>query len=149
MGSQRVGHDWATYTHTLTHLLTYEMSPIVWQCEHSLALPFFGIGIKTDPFQSCGHYWVFQICWHIECSILTASSFRIWNSSAGITSPPLDLFVCSLWAHIYMQNFYILYINRYLLNPYNTSIILSLVLLIRQLKAESVFSTTILCYFIH
>ena len=102
MGSQRVRHDWATYTHTLTHLLTYEMSAIVWQCEHSLALPFFGIGIKTDPFQSCGHYWVFQICWHIECSILTASSFRIWNSSAGITSLPLDLFVCSLWAHIYM-----------------------------------------------
>ena len=23
--------------------------------EHSLALPFFGIGIKTDLFQSCGH----------------------------------------------------------------------------------------------
>ena len=27
---------------------------------------------------------VFQICWHIECSTLTASSFMIWNSSAGI-----------------------------------------------------------------
>ena len=23
--------------------------------EHSLALPFFGIGMKTDLFQSCGH----------------------------------------------------------------------------------------------
>ena len=33
--------------------------------EHSLALPFFGIGMKTDLFQSCGHLWVFQICWHI------------------------------------------------------------------------------------
>ena len=32
----------------------------------SLALPFFGIGMKTDLFQSCGHCWVFQICWHIE-----------------------------------------------------------------------------------
>ena len=25
---------------------------------------------------------VFQICWHIECTTLTESSFRIWNSSA-------------------------------------------------------------------
>ena len=45
--------------------------------EHSLALPFFGIGMKTDLFQSCGHCRVFQICWHIECSTFTASSFRI------------------------------------------------------------------------
>ena len=49
--------------------------------------------MKTDLFQSCGHCWVFQICWHIECSTFTASSFRIWNSSAGIPSPPLALFV--------------------------------------------------------
>ena len=46
-----------------------------------LALPFFGIGVKTDLFQSCGHCWVFQLCWHIEWSTFTASSFRIWNSS--------------------------------------------------------------------
>ena len=32
-----------------------EMSAIVWYFEHSLALPFFGIGKKTDLFQSCGH----------------------------------------------------------------------------------------------
>ena len=56
----------------------------------------FGIGMKTDLFQSCGHCWVFQICLHIECSTLTASSFRIWNSSAGIPSPPLALFVVML-----------------------------------------------------
>ena len=58
-------------------LLACEMSAIVWWFEHSLALLFFGIGMKTDLFQSCGHYWVFQICWHTECSTLTASSFRI------------------------------------------------------------------------
>ena len=40
--------------------------------------------------------WAFQICWHNDCSTLTASSFRIWNSSAGIPSPPLDLFVVML-----------------------------------------------------
>ena len=54
-------------------------------------MPF--IGMKTDLFQSCGHCCVFQICWHIECSIFTASSFRIWNSSIGILSPPLAFFV--------------------------------------------------------
>ena len=58
-----------------------------------LALPFFGIGMKTDLFQSCGHCWVFQMCWHFECSTFTASSFRIWNRSTGIPSPPLALFV--------------------------------------------------------
>ena len=71
-------------------LLVCEMSAIV-QFEHSLALPFFGIGMKTDLFQSCGHCCVFQICWHIKCSTLTASSFRIWNSSTGIPSPPLKI----------------------------------------------------------
>ena len=29
--------------------------------------------MKTELFQSCGHCWVFQICWHIECSTSTAS----------------------------------------------------------------------------
>jgi len=52
--------------------------------------------MKTDLFQSCGHCWVFQICWHIECSAFTASSFRIWNSSTGILPPPLTLFIVML-----------------------------------------------------
>ena len=49
--------------------------------------------MKTDFFQSCGHCWVFQICWHMECSTSAAPSFRIWNSSTGIPSHPLALFV--------------------------------------------------------
>ena len=60
------------------------------------SLNILGIGMKTDFFQSCSHCWVFQIWWHIEYSTLTASSFRIWNSSAGIPSPPLALFVVML-----------------------------------------------------
>ena len=52
--------------------------------------------MKTDLFQSCGHCWVFPICWHIECSTWTASSFRVWNSSTGTPSPPLALFVVML-----------------------------------------------------
>ena len=74
----------------------------VWEeCSCAVVWAFFGIaflwvGIKTDLFQSCDHCWVFQICWHIECSIFTASSFRIGNSSTGIPSPPLALFIVML-----------------------------------------------------
>ena len=93
------GSWWFTYYWSLAwrilsiSLLACEMSTIVRLFEHSLALPFCGIGMKTDLFQSCGHCWVFQICWHVECSTFTASSFRIWNSWTGIPSPPLTLFV--------------------------------------------------------
>jgi len=62
---------------------------VVWTME----LPFFRIRMKTDFFQSYVHCWVFQICWHIECSTFTASSFRIWNSSTGIPSPPLAVII--------------------------------------------------------
>ena len=37
------------------HDLVSDMSAIVKQFEHYLALSFFGIGMKTDLFQSCGH----------------------------------------------------------------------------------------------
>ena len=62
---------------------------------------FFGIAFLWDwnenwPFQSCGHCWVFQIFWHIECSTFTASYFRTWSSSAGIPSFPVALFIVML-----------------------------------------------------
>ena len=56
-------------------------------------LTFLGIRVKIDLFQYCGHCWVFQVCWHIECNTLPTSSFRIWNSLAGISSPSLAFFV--------------------------------------------------------
>ena len=61
--------------------------------EHSCTVvwSFFGIGMKTDLFQSSGHCRIFQIYWHIEYNILIASSYRIWNRSAGIPSPPFAL----------------------------------------------------------
>ena len=68
----------------------------VWdECNCVVVRAFFGIaflwvGMKTDLFQSCGHCWVFQSCWHIEYSTFTASSFRICSSSTRIPSPPLD-----------------------------------------------------------
>ena len=96
-GSSRFTYCWSLAWRILSiTLLACEMSAIVQQFEHSLALPFFGIGMKTDLFQSCGQCWVFQICWHIECSTFTASFFRIWNSSTGIPSPLLALFVVML-----------------------------------------------------
>ena len=64
-----------------------------------LHCPTLRLGWKvTDLFQSCGHCWVFQICWHIEWSTFTASSFRCLNSSPGILSPPLAFKV-----HVYVK----------------------------------------------
>ena len=66
------------------YLLACEMSAtVVWI--------FFGTAFLWDwnenwLFQSSGHCWVFQICWHIECSTLIALSFRILNNSTGILS---------------------------------------------------------------
>ena len=67
------------------------------ECNCVVVWTFFGIALLWDwnenwSFQSCVHCWVFQICWPIECKTFTAS-FRIWNNSAGIPSPPLVLFV--------------------------------------------------------
>ena len=56
--------------------------------QQSLVLPFLGTGMRIDLSQSCGHCWVFQICWYIECSTLIASSFRILNNSVEIPLPP-------------------------------------------------------------
>ena len=86
------------------YLLACEMVQFCGSLTIHLALLFLGTGMKTDPFQSCGHCWVFQIYWHIECSTFTASSFRIWNSSTAILSSPVAVFVVMLlkatWLHI-------------------------------------------------
>ena len=91
MGSQRVGHNWATSLSCFASMWN--------KCNASLnihlALLFFGTGMKT-LFPVLCHCWVFQICWYIECNTWTTSSFRIWNSSTGIPSPPLALFIVML-----------------------------------------------------
>ena len=69
----------------------------IWdECNCLVVWTFFGIAFLRDwnenwLFPSCGHCWVFQICWHIKCSTFTEPSFRMWNSSTGIPSPPLAL----------------------------------------------------------
>ena len=71
------------------------------ECNCAVLLTFFGIGLSlglqwklthsspvtTAEFSDLLAYWV---------STFTASSFRIWNSSTGIPSPPLALFIVML-----------------------------------------------------
>ena len=64
-------------------------------CNCAVVWAFFGIAFLWDwnenwPFPVLWHCWVFQICWHIECSTFIAPSFRTWNSSVGIPSHPLS-----------------------------------------------------------
>ena len=77
-------------------LLAWEMNAIVQWLAHSLVLPFLGIGMRIDLFQSCGHCWTFQICWRNEHKTLMASSFRDLNSSTGIWLHPLTLLTAVL-----------------------------------------------------
>ena len=70
-------------------LLAREINAIVQWLAHSLVLLFLGSEMRINFFQSCGHCWIFQICWHIECSTLMAPSFRVLNSSPRILSHPL------------------------------------------------------------
>ena len=76
-------------------LLACEMSAIV-RYLNTFSIAFLWDWNENWPFQSCGQCWVFQICWHIACSTLTTSSFKKWNSSAEIPSPPLALFAVML-----------------------------------------------------
>ena len=81
-----LGHSWDEVSETslMDHLY------IFWHCL-SLVLEWkltFSSPVATAEFS--------QICWNIECSTCTASSFRIWNSSTGIPSPPLALFIVML-----------------------------------------------------
>ena len=52
------------------------------ECNCVVVWTFFGIALLWDwnenwPFAVLWPLWVFQICWHIDCSTLTASSFRV------------------------------------------------------------------------
>ena len=49
MGLHRVGHDRSDAA-AAAAAAAREMNAIVWQFEHSLPLPFFGLGMKTDLF---------------------------------------------------------------------------------------------------
>ena len=66
------------------------------ECSCLMVNIFFGTTLLGNwdeawLFQFCGHCWVFQICWYIECNTLTASSFRVLNSSTEILSHQIAL----------------------------------------------------------
>ena len=73
----------------------------VWdECNCAVVWTFFGIAFLRDWNEN----WPFPVLWPLLsfANLLTywvtfsASSFRIWNSSTGIPSPPLGLFVVML-----------------------------------------------------
>ena len=62
---------------------------ILWHC--------FSLGLEWKlTFSSPVAIAEFSKFADIECSTFTASSFRIWNSSTGIPSPPLALVIVML-----------------------------------------------------
>jgi len=81
----------------------------VWdECNCAVVWVQFGIVLLWDWNEN----WPFPVLWlsfpnllaH-ECSTFTASSFRIWNSSAGIPSPPQALLVGMLLkAHLTLHS---------------------------------------------
>ena len=99
------------------------------KCNCAVVWTFFGAAFLWDrnenwpfhwnenrPQQSCSHCWVFQICWHIECSTFTASPVRIWNSSAVIPSPPLALFIMML-PKAHLTSYYRMSASRWVITP--------------------------------
>ena len=66
----------------------------VWdECNCVVVWMFFGIAFLWDWNEN----WPFPVLGPLQnFPNLLASSFRIWNSSTGIPSPPLDLFVVML-----------------------------------------------------
>ena len=99
------GSYWFTYCWSLAwRILSITLLAHEKECNCVAVWTFFGIALLWNWNKN----WLFQVfLWlllnfsnflHIECSTLTASSFRIWNSSAGIPSPPLALFI--VMAHL-------------------------------------------------
>ena len=71
------------------------------ECNCVVVWAFFGIGFLWDWNEN----WPFPVLWQLLSfpnllaywmQHFTASSFRIWNSSTGIPSPPLILFIVML-----------------------------------------------------
>ena len=53
------------------------MSAVVWWFEHSLALPFFGIGMKTDLFSPVATAEFFKFAGILSAALSQHHSFRI------------------------------------------------------------------------
>ena len=69
------------FKHYFTSMWSVFYCVVVWT--------FYGVALLWDwnknwPFPVLWPLLSCRICWEIECSILTASLLRIWNSSAGM-----------------------------------------------------------------
>ena len=79
-GSSRFTYCWSLAWRILSITSVWD------ECNCAVAWTFFGIGMKTDLFQSYGHCRVFQICWHTECSTFTISKEQAcFNFMAVVT----------------------------------------------------------------
>ena len=116
------GSSWFTYCWNLAWRIFEHYFASMWdECNCAVVWAFFGIALLWDwnenwPFQSCSQRLVFQICWHIECSTFTASSFRIWSNSTGIPSPPLALFIVML-PKAYLTSHFRMSGSRWVITP--------------------------------
>ena len=128
MGSQRVGHDWAT--------------DLIWS-ENSLPLPFFQIGIKSDLFQSCE----FPNFAGILNAALSQHLFKIWNNSARIPSPPLALFIV-LFSKAHLASHSRISGSKFVSTPSWLSRSLRPFLYNWAISVEK-FSKQVYCYFLH
>ena len=79
------------------------------ECNYVVVWSFFGIAFLWDWNEN----WPFPVLWPLlsfpyllayECSTSTSSSFRIWNTSTGIPSPPLAFFIVGLRKHHYEES---------------------------------------------
>ena len=71
------------------------------ECNCVVVWTLFGIALlwawdENWPLPVLWPQLSFPVSWHIECSTFTESSFRVWNSSTGIPSPPLVLLILML-----------------------------------------------------
>ena len=95
-GSSQLTYCWSLAWRILSiTLLGCEMSAILQQFKHSLALLSFGIGIKLT-FSSPAATAEFSKFAGIVSASLSQHHLLEWNSSTGIPSPPLALFVVML-----------------------------------------------------
>ena len=97
------------------------------ECNCAVIWVFFGISFLWDWNEN----WPFPVLWlllsfpyllAIECSTFTASIFRTWNSSTGIPSPPLALFIVMLLPKAQLSLYFRMSGSRWVIIPLWSSI---------------------------
>ena len=103
-----LGEFWALLCYCVRWVQLCGSLSILWHClslGSGWKLTFSSL-VTTAEFPVMLAYWVQHF---------TASSFRIWNSSAGISSPPLSLFIVMLPKVHVTSLYHWLYIPDYII----------------------------------